>query len=97
MATKATDQAGAAQKSETGIDRTVEASFPASDPPAIGGATRIEGTPAERDREERIRRRAYQLWENAGSPEDHTDEYWHRAEAEIAAEDPNRAGEAGAQ
>lgn len=95
MATKATEQAGAAQKSEKGIDRTVEASFPASDPPAIGGATRIEGTPAERDREERIRRRAYQLWENAGSPDDHTDEYWYRAEAEITAENPTGAEEPG--
>ena len=37
------------------------------------------------DREERIRRRAYEIWERegrAGSPEDH----WYRAERELDAE-----------
>ncbi|WP_165979523.1 DUF2934 domain-containing protein [Paraburkholderia guartelaensis] len=97
MATKATEQKSAAQESETKIDNAVEGTFPASDPPAIGGATRIETTPEESDREERIRRRAYELWEEAGSPEDHTDEYWHRAKAEIFAEKPDRAGESGSQ
>ncbi|MCP3712513.1 DUF2934 domain-containing protein [Paraburkholderia sp. CNPSo 3274] len=97
MATKATEQKSAAQESETKIDNAVEGTFPASDPPAIGGATRIERTPMESGQEERIRRRAYELWEKAGSPEDHTDEYWHRAEAEINAEKPDGAGEPGSQ
>ncbi|MCP3727504.1 DUF2934 domain-containing protein [Paraburkholderia sp. CNPSo 3272] len=96
MATKATEQESPAQQSETQIDKAVEGTFPASDPPAIGGATRIEGTPADSAREERIRRRAYELWEKAGSPDAHTDEYWHRAGAEIA-EEPDGAGEPGAQ
>lgn len=97
MMTKAREQKSADQKSETGIDTAVDATFPASDPPAIGGATRIEGTPAESDREERIRRRAFQLWEKAGSPDKHTDEYWHRAEAEVSAEKPDDADEPGSQ
>lgn len=84
MATKATEQKGVAQKSEGKIDKAVEATFPASDPPAIGGATRIEEPSAESDHEERIRRRAYELWAEAGSPGEHTDEYWHRAKAEIS-------------
>ncbi|MFX1766294.1 DUF2934 domain-containing protein [Paraburkholderia sp. A1RI-2L] len=83
---KTQEQNSATQKSEGKIDKAVEATFPASDPPAVGGATRIEETPAQSSREERIRRRAYELWEKAGSPDDHTDEYWHRAEAEISAE-----------
>lgn len=84
MATNPREQKGAAQKSEGKIDKTVEATFPASDPPAIGGATRIEEPSAQSDHEERIRRRAYELWAEAGSPDKHTDDYWHRAEAEIS-------------
>lgn len=38
------------------------------------------------EREERIRRRAYQLWEDDGAPEGKADEYWSRAERQIAAE-----------
>ncbi|WP_322030276.1 DUF2934 domain-containing protein [Paraburkholderia sp. J76] len=84
MATKAKEQKSATQKSETRIDDAVEDTFPASDPPAIGGTTRVEPASAENDREQRIRQRAYELWEKAGAPDDHTDEYWHQAEAEIA-------------
>jgi hypothetical protein len=32
---------------------------------------------------ERIRRRAYALWEQEGRPEGRADEYWRRAEAEV--------------
>lgn len=38
------------------------------------------------EREERIRRRAYQLWEDDGAPEGKSDEYWSRAEKQVAAE-----------
>ena len=31
------------------------------------------------EREERIRRRAYQLWEEDGAPDGRAEEYWHRA------------------
>ena len=34
-------------------------------------------------REERVRRRAYQLWEEAGRPEGRSNEFWLRAEEEI--------------
>jgi len=37
------------------------------------------------DREERIRQRAYQLWEADGSPEGRADDYWHKAAAQIDA------------
>src|SRR5258705_2205271 len=33
--------------------------------------------------EDRIRHRAYQLWEQDGSPEGHPDEYWDRAFRQI--------------
>jgi hypothetical protein len=88
------------QKSATGVsDRTiddaVEASFPASDPPAPGGVSRIDEPPSDSDREARIRRRAYELWEEAGCPDDHTDEYWYRAEAEISEAGPSGPTEPG--
>lgn len=34
---------------------------------------------ADAEREERIRKRAYQLWEEDGGPEGRAEEYWHRA------------------
>jgi Protein of unknown function (DUF2934) len=36
------------------------------------------------DLNERIRRRAYALWEQEGRPEGHADDHWVRAEAEVA-------------
>jgi hypothetical protein len=37
--------------------------------------------------EERIRERAYEIWERAGRPEGKTVEHWLQAEAEVAAEE----------
>ena len=37
-------------------------------------------------REERIRERAYQIWESEGRPSDRHDEHWRRAEVEIEEE-----------
>jgi len=34
---------------------------------------------ADAEREKRIRERAYQLWEEDGSPEGRAEEFWHRA------------------
>ncbi|MBV9813089.1 MAG: DUF2934 domain-containing protein [Acetobacteraceae bacterium] len=41
-------------------------------------------------REERVRERAYYLWEDAGRPHGAPDEFWHRAQAALAAEDVAR-------
>jgi hypothetical protein len=35
------------------------------------------------ERERRIRRRAHQLWREAGQPEGRDQEFWERAEVEI--------------
>ncbi|WP_244808359.1 hypothetical protein [Caballeronia zhejiangensis] len=42
MATKTREQHPNSEKSEDLIDESVEETFPASDPPATGGITRIE-------------------------------------------------------
>ncbi len=39
------------------------------------------------DFEQRVRERAYALWEAAGSPEGRADEFWDRARSQIEAED----------
>jgi hypothetical protein len=44
------------------------------------------GSTMNEQREERVRRRAYQLWEDDGAPEGKADEYWSRAEKQVAAE-----------
>ena len=36
------------------------------------------------DRQERVRQRAYQLWEQEGRPDGKAEEHWRRAEEEIA-------------
>lgn len=41
------------------------------------------------DIHERIRKRAYALWEEEGRPEGRADEHWHRAEAEVIGADPD--------
>ena len=45
------------------------------------------------DREERIRQRAYAIWQSEGHTHGREEEHWHRAEREIAAEEaePNKA------
>jgi hypothetical protein len=40
-------------------------------------------------REEKIRVRAYELWEKDGSPEGRADEYWEQARAQIDEEEPD--------
>jgi rubrerythrin len=42
------------------------------------------GDIANPDPQERIRRRAYELWEQEGRQEGRAEHYWHRAEAEVA-------------
>jgi Protein of unknown function (DUF2934) len=39
------------------------------------------------DREERIRQRAYALWQSEGHRDGRHEDHWHRAEREIAAEE----------
>jgi hypothetical protein len=39
------------------------------------------------DREERIRQRAYAIWQAEGHQHGRDEDHWHRAEREIAAED----------
>ena len=45
------------------------------------------------DREERIKQRAYAIWQSEGHGHGRHDDHWHRAEREIAAEEggPNKA------
>ena len=38
--------------------------------------------------EEAVRRRAYELWEQAGQSEGRTDEFWHAARAELEGRPP---------
>jgi hypothetical protein len=44
--------------------------------------------------EARVRTRAYELWENDGSPAGMADEYWERALRQIVAESPSDQGDA---
>jgi hypothetical protein len=37
--------------------------------------------------EDRVRERAYALWEKDGRPEGRSDEYWQRARSEVEAEE----------
>jgi len=37
--------------------------------------------------EQRIRDRAYQLWEKAGRPDEQTEDFWHEAEQQIEQDD----------
>jgi hypothetical protein len=45
------------------------------------------GDDSGREREERIRRRAYELWVEEGQPEGRAEDNWERARALVEAED----------
>jgi hypothetical protein len=47
MATSPKQENPASDKSEEDVDKAVEDSFPASDPPSTGGTTRIESEDGE--------------------------------------------------
>jgi hypothetical protein len=42
-----------------------------------------EGNPADMEREERIRRRAYELWEEGGRQDNRAEEHWYRAAQDL--------------
>ena len=44
--------------------------------------------------DDRVRDRAYALWENAGSPEGQDWDFWHQAERELAEETGDDSSEA---
>ena len=44
--------------------------------------------------EQRVRERAYDIWQRAGQPEDRSEEHWLQAEAEIGAEEEGLEQEA---
>ena len=44
------------------------------------------------DRQERIRQRAYLIWEKAGRPDNQHDEHWRQATSEIDSEDKTVGG-----
>jgi DUF2934 family protein len=78
------------------VDEASLESMDASDPPAYSATLSGAAQAAERDRngesrEQKIRQRAYELWEEDGRPSGRADEYWHRAEREIAAESAGKS------
>ncbi|HEX4892170.1 MAG TPA: DUF2934 domain-containing protein [Hyphomicrobiaceae bacterium] len=56
-----------------------------------------EGHSADQELEERIRRRAYQIWDEGGRQEGQAEDHWHRAAQDLDREDADlqRAGSAG--
>lgn len=48
-----------------------------------------------RPTEEQIRKRAFELWEQAGKPEGREDEFWHQAQRELqgAEEDQSKGAD----
>ena len=53
-------------------------------------AAKSAASGAPEESEERVRQRAYALWEMEGRPEGRADEYWHRARELI--DDETRSG-----
>jgi hypothetical protein len=57
----------------------------------------VEASPSDTEREERIRRRAYQIWEEGGRQHGQSDQDWSRAAEDLDREDAElqRSGSAG--
>jgi len=50
-----------------------------------------EDLPADEPLEERIRRKAYELWESEGGPHGRAEDHWHLAATLVAEEDAQRS------
>jgi hypothetical protein len=55
------------ERSEKEIDKAVEDSFPASDPPATGGTTRIDPTPSSDDAKDKAKNKDNAAHKRPGS------------------------------
>ena len=64
--------------------------LPANSATLSGAAQPAPSDSDAEPREQKIRRRAYELWEQDGRPAGRDDDYWHRAEREIDAESADR-------
>jgi Protein of unknown function (DUF2934) len=53
---------------------------------------RIRKEREERNREERIRLRALEIWREQGRPDGRAREHWEQAEREVGGDDGNEAG-----
>jgi Protein of unknown function (DUF2934) len=60
--------------------------------PADGFANK-ENIMAEPEKEDRVRDRAYALWEKDGRPDGRSDEYWQQARSEVEAEEAEPGNE----
>ena len=60
-------------------------------PGAYGAINRYSHLLGQSDRDENVRRRAYRLWNEGGSPEGRGLEFWLRAERDVAEEESPRA------
>jgi hypothetical protein len=80
------------ERAPTDQERQSEGEAPGGSASAAGSTV---DNPANRD--ERIRTRAYRLWEESGRPDGHAEEHWHRAAQDLDREDAelSRAGAAG--
>lgn len=67
--------------------QTMRERAPADQERESAGAAAGEGSPTDADRTERIRRRAYQLWEDGGRQDGQADDDWHRAAQDLDRED----------
>ena len=71
---------------QAGLDVALDDTFPASDPPSQTDPTHGVRVGAPPPTEDAVRERAYQIWQEVGSPEGDHDEHWSRARAELEAE-----------
>ena len=65
--------------------------LPACSATLSGAAQPSQSDSGAEPREQKIRRRAYELWEQDGRPAGRDDDYWHRAEREIDVESADRS------
>ena len=68
---------------QAGLDDALKDTFPASDPPSQTDPTHGVVSRNAPPTEEAVRKRAYEVWERAGSPHGSDDEHWLQALQEL--------------
>ncbi|MBA4788400.1 MAG: DUF2934 domain-containing protein [Rhizobiales bacterium] len=81
-----------AKTTDADLDEALKDSFPASDPPAATNPSRFTGPEVTKESDTaaavdaRIRRKAYELWQEEGRPDGRAEEHWKLASDIVASE-----------
>ncbi len=83
--TQTSDMTKPHQAGQDDLDDALDDTFPASDPPSQTDPSHGVRSGPVPSSEDAVRRRAYEIWQAAGSPDGSHEEHWAQARRELEA------------